>query len=209
MELQRKKPNLFFPMMGLHPCDVREDFEIHLEQMEQWMESNQFFGIGETGLDLFWEKKHLDLQIKSLKRHIQWAKKFEKPLILHARDSFDELLNVIESEMDDRLFGIFHCFTGNVQIAERILKLKQFVLGIGGVISYPKSDLKKTLSHIPLEKIVLETDSPFLPPTPFRGKRNESSYIPLIAEHLVDVYRLPLTDIAETTSQTAKRIFKI
>ena len=209
LELQRKNPNLFFPMMGLHPCDVSEDFEVHLEQMEHWMASNQFFGIGETGLDLFWEKKHLDLQILSLKRHIQWAKKFNKPLILHARDSFDELLEVIESEIDERLFGIFHCFTGNVQIAERILNLKQFVLGIGGVISYPKSDLKKTLQQVPLEKIVLETDSPFLPPTPFRGKRNESSYIPLIAEHLVDVYRLPLTDIAETTSQTAKRIFKI
>ena len=209
LELQRKNPNLFFPMMGLHPCDVSEDFEVHLEQMEHWMASNQFFGIGETGLDLFWEKKHLDLQILSLKRHIQWAKKFNKPLILHARDSFDELLEVIESEMDERLFGIFHCFTGNVQIAERILNLKQFALGIGGVISYPKSDLKKTLQQVPLEKIVLETDSPFLPPTPFRGKRNESSYIPLIAEHLVDVYRLPLTEIAETTSQTAKSIFKI
>jgi TatD DNase family protein len=209
MALYQKNTRLFFPMIGLHPCDVNEDFEIHLEQMEQWMESNKFYGIGETGLDLYWEKKNLDLQILSLKRHIQWAKKFDKPLILHARDSFDELLNVIESEMDDRLFGIFHCFTGNVQIAERILNLKQFVLGIGGVISYPKSDLKKTLLHIPLEKIVLETDSPFLPPTPFRGKRNESSYIPLIAEHLIDVYHVPLATIAETTSNTAKSIFKI
>ncbi len=209
MELHGKNPNLFFPMMGLHPCDVSKDFEVHLEHMEQWMASNQFFGIGETGLDLFWEKKHLDLQILSLKRHIQWAKKFDKPLILHARDSFDELLEVIESEMNEHLFGIFHCFTGNAQIAERILDLKQFALGIGGVISYPKSDLKNTLQKVPLEKIVLETDSPFLPPTPYRGKRNESSYIPLIAEHLVDVYRLPLTEIAETTSITAKSIFKI
>ena len=209
MALHEKNPNMFFPMMGLHPCDVNEDFEMNLEQMERWMETNTFFGIGETGLDLYWEKKHLDLQIQSLKRHILWAKKFHKPLILHARDSFDELLQVIESEMDDNLFGIFHCFTGDLQTAQRILNLKQFALGIGGVISYPKSDLKKTLLHIPLEKIVLETDSPFLPPTPFRGKRNESSYIPLIAEHLVDVYHLPLTEIAETTSHTAKSIFKI
>ncbi len=177
--------------------------------MEKWMETNLFFGICETGLDLFWEKKLLNLQIQSLKRHIQWAKKFQKPLILHARDSFNELLDVIESEMDEHLFGIFHCFTGDLNTAQRILKLKNFAFGIGGVISYPKSDLKKTLQHIPIEKIVLETDSPFLPPTPFRGKRNESSYIPLIAEHLVDVYQLPLITIAETTSHNAMRIFKI
>lgn len=209
MALHQKNPNMFFPMIGLHPCDVKEDYEMHLEQMEIWMETNLFFGIGETGLDLFWEKKLLNLQIQSLKRHIQWAKKFQKPLILHARDSFDELLDVIESEMDEHLFGIFHCFTGDLNTAQRILKLKNFSLGIGGVISYPKSDLKKTLQHIPIEKIVLETDSPFLPPTPFRGKRNESSYIPLIAEHLVDVYQLPLITIAETTSHNAMRIFKI
>jgi TatD DNase family protein len=209
MALHQKNPNMFFPMMGLHPCDVKEDYQLHLEQMEKWMETNLFFGIGETGLDLFWEKKLLNLQIQSLKRHIQWAKKFHKPLVLHARDSFNELLDVIESEMDEHLFGIFHCFTGDLNTAQRILKLKNFSFGIGGVISYPKSDLKKTLQHIPIEKIVLETDSPFLPPTPFRGKRNESSYIPLIAEHLVDVYQLPLITIAETTSHNAMRIFKI
>ncbi len=209
MGLHQKYPNLFFPMIGLHPCDVNEDFEVYLEQMEKWMTTNTFYGIGETGLDLYWEKKHLDIQIQSLKRHIQWAKKFEKPLILHARDSFNELLDVIESEMDEKLFGIFHCFNGDVGTAQRILNLRQFVLGIGGVISYPKSDLKNTLLHVPLEKIVLETDSPFLPPTPHRGKRNESSYIPIIAEHLVDVYKVPLTSIAETTSLTAKSIFKI
>jgi TatD DNase family protein len=209
MALHQKNPDLFFPMMGLHPCDVNPDFEVQLDKMEQWMETNTFYGIGETGLDLYWEKKHLDLQIQSLKRHIEWAKKFQKPLILHARDSFNELLEVIEAQMDEQLFGIFHCFTGDIETAERILALKQFALGIGGVISYPKSDLKKTLQHVPLEKIVLETDSPFLPPTPHRGKRNESSYIPLIAEHLVDVYQVPLIKIAETTGETAKKIFNI
>ncbi len=209
MALQEKNPQLFFPMMGLHPCDVNENFEQELMQMEVWMQSNTFFGIGETGLDLYWEKKHLDLQIQSLIRHIKWAKQFQKPLILHARESFPELLEVIESEMDETLFGIFHCFTGDNEIAERILDLNQFVFGIGGVISYPKSDLKRTLKIIPIEKIVLETDSPFLPPTPHRGKRNESAYIPIIAEHLVDVYQLPLQTIAEITSSTAKNIFKI
>ncbi|MEN9334975.1 MAG: hypothetical protein RLY35_2155 [Bacteroidota bacterium] len=209
MSLCEKNQQLFFPMMGLHPCDVQEDFEKQLDMMENWMQSNLFYGIGETGLDLYWEKKHLDLQIQSLIRHIAWAKKYEKPLILHARDSFNELLEVIESEMDETLFGIFHCFTGDIETANRILDLKQFSLGIGGVISYPKSDLKKTLTHVPLEKIVLETDSPFLPPTPHRGKRNESSYIPLIAEHLVDVYQIPLHNIADITSNNAKKIFKI
>jgi len=209
MSLCEKNQDLFFPMMGLHPCDVQDNFEKQLDIMENWMQSNLFYGIGETGLDLYWEKKHLDLQIQSLIRHIAWAKKYEKPLILHARDSFNELLEVIESEMDEKLFGIFHCFTGDIETANRILDLKQFSLGIGGVISYPKSDLKKTLTHVPLEKIVLETDSPFLPPTPHRGKRNESSYIPLIAEHLVDVYQIPLIDIAAITSINAKKIFKI
>lgn len=209
MALHRKNPEMFFPMMGLHPCDVKEDFENVLEKMEQWMLVNPFFGIGETGLDLYWEKKHLEIQKLSLIKHIQWAKQFKKPLILHARDSFNELLEIVEREMDDHLFGIFHCFTGDTGIAERILNLKQFMLGIGGVISYPKSDLKKTLQTVPLDYIVLETDSPYLPPTPHRGKRNESSYIPIIAEHLVDVYHIPLTSIGETTSNNAKRIFKI
>jgi TatD DNase family protein len=209
MDLHYKYPDLFFPMMGLHPCDVDENFEHHLNNMESWMNTHPFFGIGETGLDMYWETKHLDIQIQSLKRHIQWAKKYQKPLILHARDSFNELLQVIESEMDHQLYGIFHCFTGDIQTAKRILDLKNFTFGIGGVISYPKSDLKKTLEHIPLEKIVLETDSPFLPPTPHRGKRNESSYIPLIAEHLVDIYKISLKEIADTTTQNAKQIFKV
>lgn len=209
MQLHYQYPNLFFPMMGLHPCDVDEHFEQHLDAMENWMNLHPFFGIGETGLDLYWEKKHLNLQIQSLKRHIQWAKKYQKPLILHARDSFNELLDIIESEIDYQLHGIFHCFTGDIQTAERILDLKNFAFGIGGVISYPKSDLKKTLQHVPIEKIVLETDSPFLPPTPHRGKRNESSYIPLIAEHLVDVYNIPLKEIADITTLNAKRIFKV
>ncbi len=209
MRLTEENPELFFPMMGLHPCDVKEDFENVLEKMERLFSLHKFYGVGETGIDLFWDKSTLDIQIKSLEIQINWAKKFNLPIILHARDSFNEILTVIEKHHDAQLRGIFHCFTGSEQIAQRILKLDSFMLGIGGVVSYPKAHIKETLKKIPLSHVVLETDSPFLPPTPYRGKRNESSYIPIIGEHLVDAYGGTLSDIAQVTTSNAKRIFGI
>jgi TatD DNase family protein len=209
MHLVDNRPDVFYPMMGLHPCDVKSDYETVLEKMEALFTSHQFYGVGETGIDLFWDKTTLDIQIKALEIQIEWAKKYNLPIILHARDSFNEILVVIEKHHDAKLRGIFHCFTGSEQIAQRILKLESFMMGIGGVVSYPKAHIKETLKKIPLTHIVLETDSPFLPPTPYRGKRNESSYIPIIGEHLVDAYGGTLNEIAQVTTSNAKRIFGI
>jgi TatD DNase family protein len=209
MKLVQEDHQLFKPMMGLHPCDVKEDFENILAQMEPLIQSYNCCGIGETGIDLYWDKTTLDIQKKALVIQIEWAKKYKLPLIIHARESFHEILPLIEKHHNENLRGIFHCFTGSPQIAQQILKLETFMMGIGGVISYPKTNLKETLKEIPLSHIVLETDAPFLPPVPHRGKRNESSYIPLIGSHLVDVYGGTLEGIAQATTQNAMRIFEL
>jgi TatD DNase family protein len=207
MRLVNEDTQLFKPMMGLHPCDVKSDFESVLEKMEPLINLYNCAGIGETGIDLYWDKTTLDIQKEALVIQIEWAKKYQLPLIIHARESFHEILPLIEKHHDKNLRGIFHCFTGSPQIAAQILKLETFMMGIGGVISYPKTNLKDTLKDVPLSHIVLETDAPFLPPVPHRGKRNESSYIPLIGAHLVDVYGGTLQNIAQTTSENAMRIF--
>ena len=175
--------------------------------MEPLIEAHGCCGIGEAGIDLYWDKSTLDIQKEALIIQIEWAKKYNLPLILHARESFHEILPLIQKHHDARLRGIFHCFTGSPQIAEQILEMDSFMMGIGGVITYPKTNLKETLKKVPLSHIVLETDAPFLPPVPYRGKRNESSYIPIIGEHLVDVYGGTLEHIAQSTTANALRIF--
>lgn len=207
MRLVKEDSKIFKPMMGLHPCDVKEDFEKVLENMEPLIEAHGCCGIGEAGIDLYWDKSTLDIQKEALIIQIEWAKKYNLPLILHARESFHEILPLIQKHHDARLRGIFHCFTGSPQIAEQILEMDSFMMGIGGVITYPKTNLKETLKNVPLSHIVLETDAPFLPPVPYRGKRNESGYIPIIGEHLVDVYGGTLEHIAQSTTANALRIF--
>jgi TatD DNase family protein len=206
LELEHLFPEVCVPMMGLHPCDVTQDFEKDLYIIEQWISRRDFAGIGETGIDLYWDKTHLHEQTESLKVHATWAKEKGWPLILHCRESMEETLDIIASIHDDRLFGIFHCFSGTLEQAKKIIDLG-FYLGIGGTVTYKNSGLKEILPHLGVGRLVLETDSPYLAPVPYRGKRNSPSNIPVIAKEVAGILNMELTTVAEVTTENANKIF--
>lgn len=208
--LAESDKNLFYPMMGLHPCSVKADFSEQLHIIEQHLQSGyKYYGIGETGIDLYWDKTYLNEQQQSFIKHIEWAKTYNLPLIIHVRDSFNEVFEIIDRYNDVNLRGIFHCFTGNLQQAKHIISYGGFLLGIGGVVTFKNSNLQHVLQEVPLDKIVLETDAPYLAPVPFRGKRNEPAYIIHIAQKLADIYKVNITAITQLTSQNANKIFNI
>lgn len=207
LELEAKYPESCFPMMGLHPCSVKENYEEELAIVEEWLFKRPFCAVGEIGIDLYWDKTTLPQQIIAFRKQIGWAKQLDLPIIIHARESTEEILEVLESEKDDKLRGIFHCFGGTVEEANRITDLG-FYLGIGGVLTFKKSGLDKTMQEIDLKHVVLETDAPYLAPTPYRGKRNESSYVRLVAEKLAGVKNMPFTEVAAITSANARKIFE-
>lgn len=207
LDAESKNPGICIPMMGLHPCDVKEDFEKQLFVMEEWIAKRQFAGIGETGLDLYWDKTFFQQQKEALRIQIQWAKQKQWPIILHCRESMDETIAIIREEKDENLFGIFHCFTGSADQAREIMELG-FYLGIGGVSTYKNGGLDLVLPEVGKEKIVLETDGPYLAPVPHRGKRNSPVYIPLVAQRVADIFEISLAEISEITEKNVQTIFK-
>lgn len=208
-KIVEEEPDYFFPMMGLHPCSVDENVEEELDAIYSELKKGKYYAVGEIGVDLYWEKKFKDRQIDAFKRQIEWAKDMELPIVIHARDSFNEIFEVLDEVNDDRLSGIFHCFTGTVEQAQRVLNYGDFVLGIGGVVTFKNSGLDKVVEQLSLKDIVLETDAPYLSPAPFRGKRNESAYTRLIAQKIADLHQKSLEEIAEVTTENAKRVFNI
>ncbi len=204
MELDYK--GVCYPMMGLHPCSVKENYKEELKLVEEWLGKKSFYAIGEIGIDLYWDKSFLENQKEAFITQIGWAKELQIPIVIHARDSLDIIIDIVKKEKDKNLTGIFHCFTGNLSQAREIMNLG-FMLGIGGVLTYKNSGLDKIVQDIPLESIVLETDSPYLTPVPFRGKRNESSYIKYIAEKLADIKKVNLEKIAVVTTANGEKIF--
>lgn len=206
--LSKSAPNFYKMMMGLHPTSVKEDFRAVLDRMEKLLEKNHYFGIGETGIDLYWDKTFFKEQIQALEIQADWAKNMDLPLIIHCRDSFEETIEVIEREQNGKLRGVFHCFVGTNEEAKRVIDAG-FLIGIGGVLTFKNSGLRDEIRDIALENIILETDAPYLTPTPHRGKRNESSYIPLIAEHLAKTKNIPLETVSKITNENAKQLFVI
>lgn len=207
LALEAEFPDHCFAMMGLHPSHVKpETYEQELAVVEDWLGRRQWAGIGETGIDLYWDKTTLSIQQIAFARQIEWAKDLGRPIIIHARESNEECLALVKTGQDGRLRGIFHCFSGTAEQAKRMIDLG-FMLGIGGTLTYAKSELPAVLRDIPLEHIVLETDAPYLPPVPHRGKRNESAYVRLVAEMLSEVKVLPLAEIARVTTANALRMF--
>jgi TatD DNase family protein len=199
-------PGQCFPMIGLHPCSVKENFMEVLDQMETELQSQAYIGVGETGVDLFWDTTFKNQQIEAFERQIGWAKKHHLPVIIHSRESQDLTIEVIERHYDQDLKGIFHCFSGNQEQIDRIEKLG-FKVGIGGVVTFKKAGLEEMLSQIPLSMIVLETDSPYLAPVPYRGKRNEPSYLSLIGQKIAEVTGLSLEEVARITSANAEAVY--
>lgn len=195
-------------MAGLHPCYVKENFEEELAHVERQLQQRKFVAIGEIGIDLYWKKTTLEIQKIAFKRQIQLAKMYNLPIVIHCRESFDEIFEVLESEKGPDLRGIFHCFSGNFEQAQLALSYNM-KLGIGGVVTFKNGKIDQFINQIPLENLVLETDSPYLAPVPFRGKRNESSYVALVANKLSELYQMPVEDIAKITTANAKSVFGI
>ena len=209
LTLESDYPDHIFSMMGLHPCYVKpESWEQELKLVEEYLNKRPFSAIGEIGIDLYWDKTTLEIQVKAFEKQIDWAIEKDLPIVIHTRESFDEVFEVLDRKRHPKLRGIFHCFSGDLDQAKRAIDL-QFILGIGGVVTFKNGKIDKFLEEFPIENIVLETDSPYLTPTPYRGKRNESKYIPLIAEKLVDIYNLSPTEIAEITTKNALEVFNI
>lgn len=202
-------PNNCFPMIGIHPCDIKKNYLEELEIIEEWLQNEKFVAVGEIGIDLYWDKNTLSIQEDAFRKQVELAKKYKLPIAIHVRDSFDEVLAIIDELNDDYLSGVFHCFTGNEDQANHIINYGGFKLGIGGVVTFKNSNLDKTLSTISIENLILETDSPYLAPTPYRGKRNESSYMILVADKLAEIYGKSLEEVAYITTQNAKELFKI
>ncbi len=206
--LENEYPNNVFLMMGLHPTSVKENFEEELAHVEEQFKKRDFFAVGEIGIDLYWDKSTLEIQKTAFKKQIQLAKKHKLPIVIHCREAFDEIFEVLETEKDDDLFGIFHCFTGTFEQAQKAISYNM-KLGIGGVVTFKNGKIDTFLNQIPLEHIVLETDSPYLAPAPYRGKRNESSYLRLVCKKLAEVYGVSEEEIAKVTTENSKKIFGI
>lgn len=205
--LENQFPDNCFSMMGLHPCSVDANWELTLAKMKLLLEKRPYVAVGEIGIDLYWDKTFVAEQKEAFRIQINWAKELQIPIVIHARDSFPEIYEVLDQENDERLRGIFHCFTGNEQDVKKILDYQGFLFGIGGVVTYKKSDLPETLKHIPLDQLLIETDAPYLAPTPFRGKRNESAYVIHTAEKIAEILELPLSKLEEVTTNNALNLF--
>ncbi|MDA0882205.1 MAG: TatD family hydrolase [Bacteroidetes bacterium] len=198
-----------YSMIGLHPCHVEANYKEVLAVLKAKLDEGSHVAVGEIGIDLYWDKTYLKEQQEALKIQLEWAKDYDLPYVIHARDSFDEIFEVMDEVNDDRLRGVFHCFTGDESQAQRIIDYGDTYLGLGGVLSFKKTHLREVLPSIPRERLLLETDSPYLAPSPHRGKRNESAYVKIVAQVMADALEEPLEKIADLTTANAKRLFRI
>lgn len=208
MELIQKYPLNCFPMMGVHPTSVRADYEKELDIVESWLEKEKFIAIGEIGMDLYWDKTFQKQQEEVFRRQLNLAKKYNLPVVIHARESFDEIFKIIDEEVDDRLTGVFHAFTGTVEQANQIIEWG-FMMGIGGIVTFKNAGLDKVVRNIDINHIVLETDAPYLAPVPKRGKRNQSAYIRHIAEKIALIKEISIEKVANITTDNAKQLFRL
>ncbi|MFM2230528.1 MAG: putative metal-dependent hydrolase YcfH [Bacteroidota bacterium] len=209
LDLEARYPENVFLMMGLHPCYVKPDtFEKELEWVEKQLNTHTYYAVGEIGIDLYWDKTTLAIQEEAFRQQIRWAKTRKLPINIHCREAFDEVFAVLEREHSSELFGIFHCFSGDFDQAQRAISLGM-KLGIGGVVTFKNGKIDQFLHQIDTRHIVLETDAPYLAPVPFRGKRNESSYTLLVAQKLAEIYDCTVEEIAAITTENSKNIFGI
>ena len=207
LDLEAEYPSQIFSMMGLHPCYVKpETWLEELKLVKKYLNERKFPAIGEIGIDLYWDQTTLEIQVRAFEQQIDWAIEKDLPIVIHTRSSFDEVFEVLDRKKHSKLRGIFHCFSGDLDQAKRAIDLG-FILGIGGVVTFKNGKIDQFLKEIPLDKIVLETDSPYLAPIPHRGKRNESSYLDLVVGKLVNIYNLDFAEIERITTENAERMF--
>lgn len=206
--LEQEFPQHVYLMMGLHPTYVKDNYETELAHVAKELTQRKFYAIGEIGIDLYWDKTHLNEQQMAFRQQIQWAKQYKLPIVIHCREAFDEIFEILEEEKSPELFGIFHCFTGTYEQALQAISYNM-MLGIGGVVTFKNGKIDQFLRQIDLQHIVLETDAPYLAPIPFRGKRNESSYLLNVASKLSEIYGRSVEEIASITTENSKRVFGI
>ena len=208
LKTEENFPGKCLSMMGLHPCSVKEGHKHELKIVEEYLEKRRFVAVGETGLDFYWDKTFTKEQYESFQIQIEWAKHYDIPVVIHSRNSIDECIQVIKENQLGNLKGVFHCFSGDENQAKAIIDLG-FYLGIVGVVTFKNSGLDKVMEDIDLKKVLLETDAPYLAPVPFRGKRNECSYLKYVVEKLAEIKKVPEEDIARVTTKNAKELFNI
>jgi TatD DNase family protein len=208
MELEKRFPGECFAMQGLHPCSVKEDFQEELKRVEDSLAARKFAAVGETGLDFYWDRTFERQQYQAFHRQIEWALHYAIPVVIHSRQSIDQTIATVREHQKGNLNGIFHCFNEDERSAQDIIGLG-FYLGIGGTLTYKNSKLPEVLKNVPLENIVLETDAPYLPPVPFRGKRNESSYISYVASRLAEIKEVDIEEVASVTTANSLKIFGV
>tara|TARA_R110002050_G_scaffold50169_3_gene116094 strand:+ start:933 stop:1700 length:768 start_codon:yes stop_codon:yes gene_type:complete len=208
LELEKEFPNNIFLMMGLHPTHVKDNYKEELKHVEDMLAKRPFYAVGEIGIDLYWDQSTLQIQQEAFRRQIKLAKRYKLPIVIHCRDAFNEVFEVLAEENDNDLFGIFHCFTGTIEQAHQAISYNM-KLGIGGVVTFKNGKIDQFLNQIDLKHIVLETDAPYLAPAPYRGKRNESIYILKVLEKLSEIYNISKEEIARITTQNSKQVFKI
>ena len=201
-------PHICIPLMGLHPTSVNNDYKEELQLVEYWLKKRKFYGIGEIGIDLFWETAFLEEQTKAFRFQLELARQYMLPVVIHVRDSFDEVYKVLTEANDKKLTGVFHSFTGTFDQAQLIIALG-FKIGVGGIVTFKKSGMDQIISKIDPSNLILETDSPYLTPVPFRGKRNESSYLVYIAQKIAELHQMTVGDIAKITTENARKLFGI
>lgn len=209
LEVCKTYPENCFPMIGLHPTSIQEDYLDQLKSISDQLRQNPFIAIGEVGLDLHWDKTFLLQQKDAFVRQIELSRNYQLPLVIHCREAFTEIIDILKEVRNQELYiGVFHCFSGTVEEAKQIISLG-FKLGIGGVVTFKKTTLHEVVQNISLSEFILETDAPYLAPVPYRGKRNESAYIPLIAEKIAELKNIPVEEVARVTTETAKSLFKL
>lgn len=206
LKLEEENPGFCLAMMGLHPCSVKEDYEQELKIVEDHLVSRSFIGVGEIGLDFYWDLTFKEQQFSAFHRQIEWALQYDLPIAIHSRNANDECIQVVREHQKGGLKGVFHCFSGTVEQARQMIELG-FYLGIGGVLTFKNGGLDKVVEEIDTRHLVLETDAPYLAPVPFRGKRNESSYITYVAQKLADLKQTHVQEIIDQTSRNAQNLF--
>jgi len=206
-QVEKQFPENCFAMMGLHPCSVNATYQQELQVVEYWLSKRKFVAIGEIGIDLYWDKTFFEQQQDAFRTQIQLAKKYNLPYVIHSRNSFDEVMDIVNEFKEDRIKAIFHCFSGNVAQAEQVVELGTFKLGIGGVVTFKNSGLDKVVEAIDLKHLVLETDAPYLAPVPYRGKTNLPEYLIVIAKKIAEIKNISLEEVVEVTTKNSMEVF--
>ncbi len=207
LELATKYPESCFPAVGLHPSDVKDDFNTEIEIIEENLKTGKFIAVGETGIDLYWDKTFIDIQKKSFEKQVLLAKKYNLPIIIHVREAFNEVFEIIDKHNDENLKGVFHSFTGDLEQAKKICGYGNFMIGINGIVTFKNSGLGKVVEEISINKLILETDSPYLSPAPKRGRRNESSHLVHIAQKIADIKNISIEELQDNTNKNSIKLF--